>query len=133
MSAGERVAAAARALVGVRFRPQGRSAETGLDCIGVVAVAAGVPIDRVPADYVLRTDDAKRMRAGFVAAGFAEAAGDGEPGDVLIVRAGWGQAHVVVLTPGGFVHADAALRRVVEVPGAVGWPVVGAWRVGDGR
>lgn len=133
MSAGERIAAAARTLVGVRFRPQGRSAETGLDCIGVVALAAGVPIERVPADYVLRTDDPARMRAGFVAAGFGEVAGDARPGDVLVVRAGWGQAHAVVLTTGGFVHADAGLRRVVEVPGAVAWPVIGAWRVKDGR
>jgi hypothetical protein len=35
----------------------------------------------------------------------------------------------VILTPGGFVHADAGLRRVVERLGAVPWPVVGCWRL----
>ena len=29
---------------------------------------------------------------------------------------------------GGFVHADAQLRRVVERPGEPPWPVIGIWR-----
>jgi hypothetical protein len=35
---------------------------------------------------------------------------------------------------GGVVHADAALRRVVERQGALAWPLVAAWRApGAGR
>ena len=31
---------------------------------------------------------------------------------------------------GGIIHADAMLRRVVERPGPVPWPVLGRWRQG---
>ena len=130
MSAGEDVAARARGLVGVRFRPQGRCAETGVDCIGLAAIAWGVPVSAVPRDYDLRMSDAAVIGAGFRAAGFFEIDVDEvAAGDVLVVRAGFSQAHAVVLTRGGFVHADAGLRRVVEVPGLVPWPVASAWRV----
>ena len=128
MSAGERVAEAARTLVGVRFRPQGRCVDVGVDCIGLAAIAWGVPADATPRDYDLRMSDAGVIGAGFRAAGFVEADAVAA-GDVLVVRAGFSQAHAVVLTPGGFVHADAGLRRVVEVPGAVPWPISSVWRL----
>ena len=129
MSAGAEVARRARALVGTRFRPQGRSATYGLDCVGLVVAAAGVSARSVPEDYRLRTDDADRIRAGLHKAGFAEACGERRVGDVLVVRAGFSQLHLVVLTEGGFVHADAGLGRVAEVPGEVGWPVLCGWRM----
>jgi hypothetical protein len=50
-------------------------------------------------------------------------------GDILLVQAGPGQHHLVVLVENGFVHADAGLGRVVERPGAVIWPVLAAWRI----
>ena len=52
----------------------------------------------------------------------------GEAGDVALASSGPGQLHLMILTPGGFVHADAMLRRVVERPGAVPWPLLGWWR-----
>ena len=54
---------------------------------------------------------------------------DARAGDVLLVEAGPGQHHFLVLVEEGFVHADAGLGRVVETPGAVPWPVIAAWRV----
>lgn len=123
----EEIVARARALVGVRFRPQGRSAEQGLDCIGVAAVASGVLNAR--RDYCLRSADRAEADAEFAKHGFApmapEAAG---AGDILLVRPGAGRLHVVVLTPRGYLHADMRLRRVVEVSGAVPWPILSAWR-----
>lgn len=121
----------ARALIGVRFRPQGRSAEAGLDCIGVVAVAFG--LTGIRSDYRLRASDAEELNRGFAEGGFMPiAATDAGAGDVLVVQAGFRQLHVVILTPDGYLHGDAGLRRVVEVPGAVAWPVVAAWRAGPG-
>jgi hypothetical protein len=58
---------------------------------------------------------------------FARTDGDGV-GDLLLVRPGAGQLHLMIRTHAGAVHADAALRRVVERPGAAPWPLVGAWR-----
>jgi hypothetical protein len=51
-----------------------------------------------------------------------------EPGDIAICRPGPAQFHIVVITPFGFVHADAALRRVVQRPCPIPWPLVSAWR-----
>ncbi len=51
-----------------------------------------------------------------------------KPGDVLLFAAGPGQLHLGVASARGVIHADAGLRRVVERPGAVSWPVLGVWR-----
>lgn len=127
---GDDVVARARALLGVRFRAQGRAPELGLDCIGVVAMVFGM--SAVRRDYDLRSSDAGMVDGEFAASGFLRIAVKGATaGDVLLVRPGPGRLHVVILSPTGFVHADAGLRRVVEVPGAVAWPVVSAWRHPD--
>lgn len=126
MKSGE-IVAHARALIGVRFRPQGRSAEQGLDCIGVAAMAMGV--ERVRRDYCLRSSDAEEANDEFDRMGFLRIAQNGAvAGDFLLVQPAAGHLHVVVLTPEGYVHAEMRLRRVVEVPGAVPWRVLSAWR-----
>jgi cell wall-associated NlpC family hydrolase len=126
---GEEIAARACALVGVRFRPQGRSAREGLDCVGAAALAAGIPADRVPRDYALRGQSVGDIEHRLRDLGCRPAGGrDLQPGDVLVCAAGPAQFHLVIVTPGAFVHADASLRRVVERPLPVPWPIVGAWR-----
>lgn len=121
----------ARALIGVRFRPQGRSVEAGLDCIGVVAMAFG--LTGVRSDYRLRASKADEVNRAFYDGGFEPiSATEAGPGDVLVVQAGFRQLHVVILTPDGYLHGDAGLRRVAEVPGTVGWPVLRAWRASVG-
>src|SRR5205085_2260015 len=65
----DEVVARARAMIGVRFRPQGRSAVQGLDCMGLAAVAMGVPADRVRGDYRLSSGAAEEAHGGFRAAG----------------------------------------------------------------
>jgi cell wall-associated NlpC family hydrolase len=131
---GDAVAARARALVGTRFRAQGRRPEHGLDCIGLVAAAGDLPADMMPSGYTLRSevpDSALGLRfGGRVTRIETQQAG---VGDVLLVRAGALQNHFLVLVDGGFVHADASLGRVVERPGAVPWPALAAWRMtGEG-
>lgn len=125
------VVARARALIGVKFRPQGRSPEAGLDCIGVVAMVFGLAAVR--SDYRLRFSARQELNGEFTACGFRPIeVTKADVGDVLVVEAGHRQLHVVVLTRDGYLHADAGLRRVVEVPGAVAWPVVAAWRARPG-
>jgi len=121
----ERIVARARVLLGVRFRPQGRSAATGLDCVGLAAAAAGV--ERVRQDYALRGGSLARLNAGLAAAGLKqeEAA---RPGDILVMAAGPAQLHLGIFTGAGIIHADAALRRIVERPGPAPWQVLGIWR-----
>ncbi len=125
--------ARARALAGVRFRPQGRSPAGGLDCIALPAAAAGLDPAMVRRDYGLRGGtpvelERELSRFGFVAADEDAAA----PGDLLVCAPGAAQLHLAIFTGSGIVHADAALRRVVERPLPVPWPVLGAWRPAQG-
>ena len=123
------VAAAARALVGARFRLHGRDPADGLDCVGVVACATGLA---VPTGYALRGGVAARAIRWLDV--HLVRSDDGGPGEVLLLRAGPGQLHLGVRVAGGIVHGDAGLRRVVERPGPVPWPILGGWRVrGDGN
>lgn len=128
---GNAVVAAARALVGTRFRWQGREAATGLDCVGLVALALAGAGHRL-AEQAAATG--YRMRGGSVAgwearlrAAGLERAGEARPGDVVLVRAGVAQFHLMIATGEGHVHAHAGLRRVVDMPGPSPWPEVSRW------
>ncbi|MBB5705432.1 NlpC/P60 family protein [Sphingopyxis panaciterrulae] len=129
---GVRAFAAARAMVGVRFRRQGCDPATGLDCVGLVwaaYAAAGRRLVR-PADYPLRGWARERVEAALVAASFAPA-GDARSGDVGLIALAAGQFHLGVIGAESFVHAHAGLRRVVETPlGALGDVV--RWRLRAG-
>lgn len=121
------IVARARACVGTRFRPQGRSVADGLDCVGLAGIAFAVA--DLPRDYALRGGSAERVdrvasRAGLIAVDVTGA----RPGDLLMLEAGPRQLHLAVITDRGFIHADAGLRRVVETPGRPPWPVLAAWR-----
>lgn len=121
----ERIVAAARTMIGVRFRPQGRSRETGLDCIGLVAAAVGA--GKVRRDYSLRGGSRAELEKGLAAAGLRPAK-RARAGDILVMAAGAGQLHLGICAEGGLVHADAGARRIVERPGPPPWPVIGIWR-----
>lgn len=132
MNDGAAIVARARSLIGTRFRAQGRSVEQGLDCFGVVVRAAGIDPKRAPDDYALRGGNLDAVDAGLIAVGFERVSPDQtEAGDVLVVRSAPEQLHAVVLTPSGHVHAHAGLRRVVETPAPVPWPVLSAWRLAE--
>ena len=88
-------------------------------------MATGFDTGRVRRNYdMLASRDPQEVAAEFEACGFMRLApAEIEPGDVLLVSAGAGHLHAAILTPDGYLHADARLRRVVEVPGAVPWPI----------
>jgi cell wall-associated NlpC family hydrolase len=117
---------AARSLVGVRFRAQGRDPAVGLDCVGVVVVAlarVGAEV-RLPRDYRLRrgTLPPLTLPPGLAACDGMRA------GDVLLLRVSPAQLHLAVRGERSLIHADAVAGRVVERPGAAPWPLVAAWR-----
>jgi cell wall-associated NlpC family hydrolase len=115
---GARAFAAARAMVGVTFRPQGSEPTTGLDCVGLVwaaYAAAGCRLAR-PVGYPLRGWSRAQVEAGLVHAGFVPFVGDGREGDVVLVAYPAGQFHLGLMGLDRMVHAHAGLRRVVETP-----------------
>lgn len=125
------VVARARAMIGVPFRLHGRSV-AGLDCVGLAAVAMGREAQRdVPCAYGLRSGDVARAEGWLRAAGLRpveRGVAGGQPGDLVLVRPGPLQLHLMIGTGTGFVHAHAGLGRVVEMPGVSPWPVIGWWR-----
>lgn len=131
---GETLAAAALALVGTRFRLHGRDPATGLDCIGLLAAALAdsgraAPL---PIHYALRNRSIASLLEFAAPAGLVETAAPIEAGDVLLVRTGPAQHHLLIAAPGqGFVHAHAGLRRVAVTPGPLAWPAERHWRLAE--
>lgn len=120
----KRVIMRARDLVGIPFRLHGRDAG-GLDCVGLVALAYRQAA--VPSGYALRTADAAAVTVPLKAMRFRKRRAC-RPGDVLLLDAGPAQLHLGLWTGDSLIHADAALRRVVETPGAPRWPILSIWR-----
>jgi hypothetical protein len=129
---GEALAAAALALVGTRFRLNGRDRATGLDCLGVLDCALatiGRPTT-LPCDYTLRSRGYMNAQRIAAAAGLRAADGAIVAGDILLVRCSPVQLHVLVAAkPARFVHAHAGLRRVVLGPRDPAWSLLARWRL----
>lgn len=127
---GARALAAARASIGARYRLHGRDPATGLDCVGLAALAMRAEgfAGAVPSGYALRRGDAGRVAAVIAAAGLVPAE-RARAGDLLLLRAGPGMLHLAIDSGNGIIHADAMLRRVAERPGPLPWPIAGRWRV----
>lgn len=125
----EAIAARARSLIGVRYRPQGRSVEFGLDCVGLAALSLGLPPERVTCSYALRGNELSALEAELERLGLAPSPTAAPmAGDLGLFVPGPAQLHIAIFTDTGLVHADAGLRRVVERPPPAPWRAAGHWR-----
>jgi hypothetical protein len=105
----------------------------GLDCVGAAAAAADIPPGRLRSDYALRGQHLAAIEHELCDLGCQPVPAErAVAGDILVCEAGPAQFHIVVRAWNSFVHADAGLRRVVERPLPVPWPVAGAWRFFEG-
>ena len=121
-------AARARALVGARFRPQGRG-EGGFDCVGVVTETFGIAPAHVRRDYEMRGPGNLKQLRSTLNRHFRKVSGPQiRVGDVMLLEVAEGQPHLAVRTEAGFVHAHAGIRRVVETPGLPEWPLIALYR-----
>ncbi len=129
------IAEVALALCGTNFRLHGRSAEHGLDCIGMAAEclsAADMDCD-VPTGYSIRSGSAEQISEVMTRAGFT-AMQPREPlreGDIALARPSPVQWHLMIRTDCGFVHAHAGLGKVVLTPGEAQWPIEMVFRIGE--
>lgn len=129
---GAALAQAARALVGAPYHPGGRDPATGLDCLGVLAAAlaaigarAGVPPRGTQRRNALPEADRIAQAAGLV-----DATGPIVAGDVVLVHCAPIQPHLLIaVDPNSYVHAHAALRRVVMGPRDPSWLLSRHWRL----
>ncbi|BEU99026.1 peptidoglycan endopeptidase [Novosphingobium olei] len=123
-----RLERAALGLVGTRYRLHGRDRDSGVDCVGLVALAmreAGYSAV-APTGYALRHADVATLTGLARANGFVAV---GSRGDLVLAMANPVQPHLLIRTTQGFVHAHAGLRRVTLLPGALPWPVAGEWQL----
>lgn len=128
----KRDAARARALVGVKFRPQGRDPVHGLDCVGLCLAAYRLPPASGRTDYRLRGPHLAELKRGIDRWFKRVSAKASRAGDLLLIKISDEQFHLAVSTDRGFVHADARLGLVVETPGTPPWTVIGHYRVRRG-
>ncbi|MBS0255820.1 MAG: hypothetical protein JSS36_11595 [Proteobacteria bacterium] len=132
LAPGPALAEAALGLIGAPFRLRGRDPVTGLDCVGVLAIALrriGRP-EALPAAYALRMIDIAPLLSGAADLGFVPVRGPARPGDVTILALGQHQHHLAIIAPdGAAIHAHAGLRRVVHGALPDDWLVIGRWRL----
>jgi hypothetical protein len=118
-------------LLGAPFRLHGRSPETGLDCVGVVAACLFAADYRfeTPTDYRLRGDFEGRAHAFFADSRFRNV-DDGSwiAGDILLLRPGPRHIHFAVLAHVAAVHAHVGLGRVVLTPLPLPYGNITQWR-----
>jgi lipoprotein Spr len=129
MAVGDRIIAAARALVGTPFRLHGRSRVTGVDCVGLAllsARAAGLHVEEPP-PYRLHAGPTPPVESWMHAARFVAARGAGA-GDIVLVRISPLQLHLVIDAGDGVIHAHAGLGRVVIMPMPAEWGELSRWR-----
>lgn len=116
MSAAQ-IVAAARACLGTPFHHQGRQPGVGIDCAGLVIVAARAagfdPVDlpgygRRPHGGAL--ESAIAIQPGLDAAPIDDLA----DGDVLLMRFKTEPQHLAIYAEGGIIHAYESVGRVVE-------------------
>ena len=124
--------AAARSLVGVRFRPQGRDRD-GCDCLGLVlqvAWAAELAVDVAPLPLRgMGPEEGVRLLRGLGCEPMANAA----EGDILLRAPATLQLHLAVRVRDGLVEAHAGLRRVVHRPIHCDEHWHSAWRLPAGE
>lgn len=129
---GAAFALAARSLIGTPFRLHGRDPASGLDCVGLVH-AALTAIGReppTPGRYALRNLQVAGLLSLLPHAGFVAAEADILVGDLVIVKPAPAQFHLAIAgSRTSFIHAHAAIGRVVESPAPLPWPVAGHWRL----
>lgn len=124
--------AAARAMLGVRFRPQGRGAG-GVDCLGLVLCAgAAVGLRLPPLTFPLRGAGLADAWAELRRAGCLQVE-NALPGDVLLGAPATRQVHLAFRSERGTIEAHAGIGRVVERPlaGDETWDSV--WRLPAGK
>ena len=117
-----------RALLGTRFRPQGRDARFGLDCVGLVLTAYRLPPASVRRDYALRGTARAEIEAAIHPWFRRVPSSWSREGDLMLVQAAADVLHLGIRSSDGMVHADARFG-VVERPGVLPWPVLAIYRL----
>lgn len=115
MTTGADVVATARACLGARFRHQGRSPATGLDCIGLVFfIQKTLGLSCYDYQTYPRYPDHHKLTEILQSQFNRVSLHEIQPGDVLRFLAGADPVHLGIATDIGVIHSTALARGVVE-------------------
>ena len=134
MTRGDELARIACGFLGTPFRLHGRDPSIGLDCVGLVTAsltAMGVPVI-TPVGYRLRNRKIDQWLGAATDAGLTTVHDQIAAGDVLLIRPGPMQHHLLIAaSPASAIHAHAGLGRVVRQPIEVNAAHIKQWRLTD--
>lgn len=132
MNEGKLLAEAAATFIGTPFKLQGRDPAIGLDCVGLV-VAALRKIGKRPVSttgYRLRNTSIDKWLINAEASSLRQVYSEIHVGDVLLVKPGPAQAHLLVTENANtFIHAHAGLKCVARLHGHLPWLIERQWRL----
>ena len=98
-----------------------------------LVIASLQAIGMQPADvvgYGIRNRSIAALLPAIVQSGFDPATSLALVGDLMMVRPGPGQHHLIISGGrDGFVHAHAGLCKIIHSPGPLPWPVEGHFRL----
>ncbi len=132
MSRGEQLALAARKFLDTPFRLHGREPGVGLDCVGLlIASLDAIGIKAAgPTGYAFRNLSVDRWLGCALEAGLTEVTTFVRSGDVLLIRTGPHQDHIMIAADCvKAIHAHAGLGRVVIEPLPEEMPAIKHWRL----
>lgn len=114
--------AAARACIGTPFHPQGRAVGAGLDCAGLIIVAAAAAgVTLADNQTYAMPPDATTLLYGLTQNGM-EAQALITPGALLLFRIGGQPQHLAIASAADqMIHAYAPAGRVVETSIGAAW------------
>lgn len=125
--------ARARRLVGTPFRPQGRAPGRALDCVGLVLSTYEIALVAAPRNYRLKGKHFLLAQSCLLEHFARVAAPLRASGDLLLTQVSAEQIHFAIHGDRTFIHADAGIGRIVEVPGDVPWAILGTYRRQQGH
>ncbi|MEM6681144.1 MAG: NlpC/P60 family protein [Pseudomonadota bacterium] len=114
--------AAARLCLGTRFRHQGRSPAHGLDCVGLIIVAARSAGREVHDMRAYGRQPQPADFARYIKKNALSSADTPSPGAIGLFSFGAGPQHAGIFTDIGIIHAYAPARKVIEHGFRDPWP-----------
>lgn len=118
----------ARTFVGVPFRPQGRRADVGLDCVGLLLRSHELPDSCCRRNYRLSGDHLHELHEAVQPYFRRVNRTQLRPGDMLVMRVGPEQIHLGLFCGTSFIHAEAGIGRVMETLGKPIWELMRVYR-----